>query len=135
MMFPSFTIRCGGRGSHWLSRKDSVLPDCCVKCAAPAEGQTVDKWLFWHTPILLPVALLSWPFYLLLYWYAENDDRLDPTLFKALGFSDMVYRTRRRNVARWLYLCVCGFNAVDTTLDAGRHVIGYRLCSYHWVGS
>ena len=53
-------------GQSLVVKKDSVLPDCCVKCAAPAEGQTVDKWLFWHTPILLPVALLSWPFYLLL---------------------------------------------------------------------
>ena len=53
-------------GQSLVVKKDSVLPDCCVKCGAPAKGQTVDKWLFWHTPILLPIALLSWPFYLLL---------------------------------------------------------------------
>lgn len=53
-------------GQALVVKKESVLPDCCVKCGTPAAGQAVDKWLFWHTPILLPVALLSWPFYLLL---------------------------------------------------------------------
>lgn len=53
-------------GNSLVVRKDSVLPDCCVKCGVPAKGQTAKKWLFWHTPVLLPVALLSWPFYLLL---------------------------------------------------------------------
>lgn len=53
-------------GQSLVVKKDSVLPDYCVKCGAPADGKSVNKWLFWHTPILLPVALLSWPFYLLL---------------------------------------------------------------------
>ena len=53
-------------GQSLVIKPNSVLPDCCLRCGAPAEGKTVQKWLFWHTPILLPVALLSWPFYLLL---------------------------------------------------------------------
>lgn len=53
-------------GQTLVVKPESVFPDCCVRCGKPAEGNTVSKWLFWHTPILLPVALLSWPFYLLL---------------------------------------------------------------------
>ena len=33
---------------------------------APAEGRLVKKTVFWHTPILLPLLLISFPFYLLL---------------------------------------------------------------------
>lgn len=53
-------------GETLVVKSDSVLPDCCVRCGEPAEEQVINKWLFWHTPILLPVAFLSWPFYLLL---------------------------------------------------------------------
>lgn len=47
-------------------REDSVMPQKCVCCGADASTEPVDKLLFWHTPLLLPVVLLSWPFYLML---------------------------------------------------------------------
>lgn len=45
-------------------RPDSVFPQRCVRCGAPTNDETVSKLLFWHTPLLLPVVLVSWPFYL-----------------------------------------------------------------------
>ena len=45
-------------------RSDSVFPQRCVRCGAQTTDDTVSKLLFWHTPLLLPVVLVSWPFYL-----------------------------------------------------------------------
>lgn len=45
--------------------KDSVFPQKCLICGSDAE-HTVPKWIFWHTPLLLPVVLVSWPFYFLI---------------------------------------------------------------------
>ena len=42
----------------------TVFPQKCVQCGRAAE-HTIPKWIFWHTPLLLPVVLVSWPFYLL----------------------------------------------------------------------
>ena len=36
----------------------ATLPDRCAVCNAPAEGTTVKKTLFWHTPMLLPLLVL-----------------------------------------------------------------------------
>lgn len=46
--------------------EDSIFPSKCIRCGEPSEEKFVPKWLFWHTPILLPVVLVSWPFYLVL---------------------------------------------------------------------
>lgn len=45
-------------------RSDSVFPQRCVRCGNVTNDETVSKLLFWHTPLLLPVVLVSWPFYL-----------------------------------------------------------------------
>ena len=45
-------------------QSSTVLPQKCIQCGRDAE-HTIPKWLFWHTPLLLPVVLVSWPFYLL----------------------------------------------------------------------
>ena len=41
----------------------ALFPDKCVTCNQPANGRTARKMIFWHTPVLLPILLLSWPFY------------------------------------------------------------------------
>ena len=46
--------------------KDSVFHDRCVMCDCDANGRTMSKTLFWHTPLLLPLLILSLPFYFLL---------------------------------------------------------------------
>ena len=45
---------------------DAVFNDRCIRCNAPADGISVRKILFWHSPLLLPLLVLSFPFYLLL---------------------------------------------------------------------
>ena len=45
--------------------KHTLLPDKCIICNQEADGITVRKMVFWHNPVLLPVLLLSWPFYVL----------------------------------------------------------------------
>ena len=49
-----------------VAYKGAAFPDKCICCNAPAEGRLVKKTVFWHTPILLPLLLISFPFYLLL---------------------------------------------------------------------
>lgn len=49
-----------------VALKDAEFPDRCICCNRPAEGRSVKKTVFWHTPILLPLLLISFPFYLLL---------------------------------------------------------------------
>ena len=46
--------------------KESVFHDRCVICDAEANGRTMRKTLFWHSPLLLPLLILSLPFYFLL---------------------------------------------------------------------
>jgi hypothetical protein len=45
---------------------DSVFPDRCAICSREAKGRLVPKTLFWHNPLLLPLLLLSFPFYVML---------------------------------------------------------------------
>ena len=44
--------------------KESVFTDHCIQCNQPAEGRTVQKTFFWHTPLILPLLVLSFPFYI-----------------------------------------------------------------------
>ena len=38
-------------GNLLVMRKGAVLPDCCVKCNAPAEGRRLKVGVVWHGPI------------------------------------------------------------------------------------
>ena len=46
--------------------KESVFHDRCVICNNDANGRTMAKTLFWHSPLLLPLLILSLPFYFFL---------------------------------------------------------------------
>lgn len=35
----------------------ATLPDRCIVCNAPAEGNSITKTLIWHTPMLLPLLV------------------------------------------------------------------------------
>ncbi len=37
----------------------ATLPDRCVVCNAPAEGHTLHKTLYWHTPLLLALLAIN----------------------------------------------------------------------------
>ena len=52
--------------------KDAIFKDNCILCNEKAHGRTVSKTLFWHTPILLPLLLLSVPFYFVLAFFFRN---------------------------------------------------------------
>lgn len=49
-----------------VALKGATFPDYCICCNKPANGRLVSKTVFWHTPVLLPILLLSFPFYLLM---------------------------------------------------------------------
>ena len=47
-----YTDSAWREGNVLIVRKDTVLPDRCFKCNAPAEGQPLKKRLAWHHPAL-----------------------------------------------------------------------------------
>lgn len=42
----------------------SIFPTRCLQCSECTEIDPVPKLLFWHPPIVLPLLLISWPFYI-----------------------------------------------------------------------
>ena len=52
-------------GTILVLKEGAMLPSRCVRCGEDAE-QLVAKGVFWHSPFILPIIFLSWPFYLLL---------------------------------------------------------------------
>jgi hypothetical protein len=52
--------------------KDSVFTDCCIQCNKPAEGQLTKKTFFWHSPLILPLLVLSLPFYIVVAFFMKR---------------------------------------------------------------
>jgi hypothetical protein len=42
-----------------LPGQAAVLPPLCVKCGAPADGKTVTKTFYWHSPVIYLTILLG----------------------------------------------------------------------------
>ena len=59
-------------GDNLVVSKTAVFPDRCVICNSPAEGKSFNKLFFWHSPLLLPVIIISFPIYLLLALYNKK---------------------------------------------------------------
>ena len=59
-------------GKNLVVSKSAVFPDRCVVCNAPAEGKSFNKLFFWHSPLLLPLIIISFPIYLLLAFYNKK---------------------------------------------------------------
>ena len=79
--------------------KESIFTDNCIQCNEPAEGIVVNKTFFWHTPLLLPLLVLSFPFYVVVAFIMKRyitvsiplckkhaQRRLISTLLGILGF-------------------------------------------------
>lgn len=64
-----FHQRVWQRDGFLFLHKDALFQDRCIVCNKEAGGKTVSKLLFWHTPVLLPLLLLSLPFYILLAFF------------------------------------------------------------------
>lgn len=50
----------------------ATLPDRCIVCNQAAEGQTLDKTLYWHTPFLLALLALNPFIYALLAFFFKR---------------------------------------------------------------
>ena len=69
------------------------LPPRCVKCNAPAEEPVKQRTLYWHTPWLYLLILVSLLIYLIVALIARKGVTLHPGLCTE-------HRTARRNVER-----------------------------------
>jgi hypothetical protein len=66
---PQGCPRCGGAtptpGSAWregavlVARRDATLPDACVRCGKPGDGEPIRRSVHWHHPALYLLLLLG----------------------------------------------------------------------------
>lgn len=72
----------------------ATLPDRCIVCNRPAEGLTLDKTLYWHTPFLLALLALNPFIYALLAFFFKRS--------RPVGLPICAIHRRRRTVMGWL---------------------------------
>lgn len=63
--------------SNLVVSKDAVFPDRCIICNEPACGHYMKKTFVWHSPLFLPVIIISFPIYLVLASLGNKILRLD----------------------------------------------------------
>jgi hypothetical protein len=86
----------GGRGTLWRSgkqlvmRHDTLLPDNCVRCNAPANGYRLKRQLYWHPPLYYLLIF----FYLLIYVVVAMIVRKRATIHVGLCNEHRARRTR-----------------------------------------
>ena len=85
-------------GDILVTSRDSVLPDRCLKCNRPAEGQPLKRVLYWHTPALYVLVL----FWMILYAIVALIVRKKATVMVSLCAE---HRVRRRSaiLISWLW--------------------------------
>ena len=57
---------------HLVVVKESVFTDNCMQCNQPAEGNIISKTFFWHSPVILPLLVLSFPFYIVVAFFMKR---------------------------------------------------------------
>ena len=65
------------RNSNLVIAKNAVFPDRCILCNQPAHGLYMKKVFVWHSPLLLPIIVLSFPIYLFLALWWRKILRVD----------------------------------------------------------
>ncbi|MFC2173471.1 hypothetical protein ACFLU6_12690 [Acidobacteriota bacterium] len=91
----------GRQGGCLVVRKNMALPDRCVKCNAPAEGQRYQKTLYWHNPVWYILILISPIIYIIAALIVREKVPVD------LGFCQ-AHRSKRRMhiLIIWILLAV-----------------------------
>ena len=73
----NFSQNVWSKDNMVVAHRHALFPDNCIICNQPAKGISVKKMVFWHTPMLLPVLLLSLPFYVIFALVFKRTLRLD----------------------------------------------------------
>lgn len=99
-------------------RKGAELPDRCLKCDAPAEGNRFSRDLSWHRPFWLILVILSLWLYLIVYFFIRWKGRV------TAGLCPLHRRRRVRAIALgWLAtiagvaVIVASFNLSESRRD------------------
>jgi len=72
--------------------RNAILPDRCIKCNAPANGQRLPRKLYWHPPMLYLLILASILIYALVAILARKKAQID------VGLCDRHVAKRRRAI-------------------------------------
>ena len=65
------------RNDNLVIAKDAVFPDRCIVCNHAAHGRSIRKVFVWHSPLLLPLIVLSFPLYFMLAFLWRKILRVD----------------------------------------------------------
>jgi hypothetical protein len=68
------------QGDLLVAHRHALFPDNCIICNQPANSHSAKKMVFWHTPMLLPILLLSLPFYVVFALIFKRTLRLEVPL-------------------------------------------------------
>ena len=93
-------------GKILVMHKQAVLPDRCVKCNAPANGDRLRRSLSWHYPAIYLVILAGLLIYVIVALCVRKRAKIDVGICQA-------HRSRRRRgiLAAWL-VCLAGVIAI-----------------------
>lgn len=99
-------------GDSVLLTPSGDLPPRCVKCNADAEQPVKPRTLYWHTPWLYILVIVSILIYIIVALIARKSVRLSPGLCAE-------HRTLRRNVilGSWL-VALTGIGLIGASIDA-----------------
>jgi len=79
-------------GNLLVVAREAVLPDRCVKCNAPAQGQKLRRKLSWHTPWIYALIILGLLFYIIAAVITSKRARID------IGLCREHFAARKRDV-------------------------------------
>lgn len=105
-------------GALLIMRKDAVLPDRCVKCNAPAEGQRLRRNLSWHPSGWYILLLISIPIYVIAALIVRKTAKIE------IGLCAGHKSRRRRAIAVGWVLSLAGIGLIVYGLSAE---IGWAL--------
>src|SRR5436309_2493776 len=74
---PSASMMIWRSGPLLVMSQGARLPDRCVKCNAPANGQRLTRKLYWHSPYLYLLILLNLLIYALVAIFVRKKARVE----------------------------------------------------------
>jgi len=109
-------------GKAVVMSKNGTLPDRCIKCNAPAQGQRLEKTLYWHSPVIYLCILLHVIVYIIVALIVRQKARV------AVGLCDKHRARRLWNICIGWGIFVLGVVAIAT-------VIHYEQYVLIWIGA
>jgi hypothetical protein len=87
-------------GKALVVRREAELLDRCLKCAAPTDGyrDRFSRTVSWHRRIWFVLVFISWPLYLIAYYFVRHRTRLTVALCP-------LHRRKRAQAITIAWLC------------------------------